>query len=256
MGELDHVLPSRIRAVLDAKSASEARPWRHEKQFVSTEIVREFAGGSFTKSQRNVLTHLDAIFSGNTLDEAQVLRNIVDHLLAEFRRDLKHAGFAVSRAFLLYDFYRKLQIIPSEKGEQMNTPIAEKSSYGHFLDENSEFFGAPAKRVAFLTGALVRCVMDVQYKRLNSTPFEKKLKGMRVTEHSLKRLLHDSEAKLQVYDVDHLHRDLLELLSQQWVETGKKGFDITDDEASFNFALGLNLNFHITSTYPKSGGEK
>lgn len=259
--EVDQVLPSRIRDILAAKQDCEQRPWRNERDFVSTDLVREFAGGSFTNSNRIILAHLDAVFAGKLLEANQVLRNIVDHLLGKYKSDVKSAGFAVGRAFLLYDFYRKLRIIPSDEGEPMNNAIADKSAYGRFLDENAEFFdasttaGCAAKRVAFLTGALVRCVMTAQYERLNSTPFEKKLKGMRVSKDSLKKLLGDSEHKLQVYDKDHFHRDLLELLSQQWVAT-KGGFDISDDEATFCFALGLNLNYYVTSTYGKQGETK
>lgn len=254
-GEVDQVLPSRIREVFDAKTACEKQPWRYEKHFVSTELVREFAGGTFTGSQRYILAHLDAIFAGKQLDGRQVLRNIIDQLLVEYRQNVKRAGFAVNRAFLLYDFYRNLRIIPVDEGKPMENAIAQKSAYGRFLDENHEFFGTPAKRVSFLTGALVRCVMSAQYERLNSTPFEKKLKGMRVSEASLKKLLADAEHKLQVYDADHFHRNLLELLSEQWVAT-KGCFDISDDEATFCFALGLNLNYYVTSTYKPPGGNQ
>ena len=254
--EIDQVLPSRLKAVLDAKKAVERRPWRGDKDFLSMSVVREFAAAVSTNSKREFLAQVSAIFAGKTIDRNLVLRNCVDTILKAMKQDEKKANWVVRRAWMLLDFYQTLSIISPQKGKPMNTNLSEKSSYGKFLDLNPDFFGTPEKRVAFLTGALARSVMNAQSKKLGSTPFSKKFRGMRINKDSLKKLLADSQEKLRAYDADNFssNRNLIELICEQWVACGDK-FSLTQDETTFLFTVGMTLNYHVTTEYPveKSG---
>ena len=215
-------------------------------------IVREFAGGSFTNSRREFLSHVDAVFTGKKLDGKMILRNIVDQILIAFKRDEKKAGYTIRRGLMLIDFYQQLKILLEQKGVPMNTKLGTKSVYGQFLDANPEFFGTAEKRVAFLTGALVRCVMNAQYDKLKSTPFSKKLKGMRVNSQMLRKLLADCKEKLRAYDADYYpnNQHLMELLCEQWVTCGDS-FKLSTDETTFCFTVGLTLNYHVTQEFGK-----
>lgn len=253
--EIDQVLPSRVRDIFAAKKIVERRSWNGDgKAFVSMSLIREFAGGSFTNSKREFLGHIDAVFTSRKLDVRSVLRNIVDQILIAFKRDEKKAGYVIRRALMLYDFYQCLGIIQISKGKAMNNAMSEKTPYGKYLDVNAEFFGSPAKRVAFLTGALVRCVMNAQYDKLKSTPFAKKLKGLRITPEMLRKLLGQSKEKLRAYDADHYpaNRGLIELLCDQWVACGDiEAFDLSIDEITFFFTVGMTLNYHVTQEFAK-----
>ena len=256
--EINQVLPSRIQEIFEAKKLVERRSWNADgKTNVSMFLIREFAGGSFTNSKREFLGHIDAIFRGRSLDFKTVLRNIVDKILHTSKRDEKKAGYVIKRAWLIYDFYQQLSVIPTSKGRPMNTQMSEKSAYGKYLDTNAEFFGSSSKRIAFLTGALARQVMNAQKKKLESTPFAKKFKGMRITPPMLRKLLAQSKEKLRAYDVDELpsNRDLIELLCDQWVEC-KNDIDLSVDETTFYFTIGLTLNYHITQEFAKTIGEQ
>jgi CRISPR-associated protein Csh1 len=248
--EIDQVLPSRISKVLEAKRFVERRGWRGERDFMTMSVVREFAGGSFTNSRRDFLSHVDAIFSGKCLDDAWVMRSLVDRILLASKQDPSKSSYVVKRAFLLLDFYQQLSIVSTKKGSPMNSSLSEKSCYGKFVDANPNFFGTPRKRVAFLTGSLVQQVMNVQKERLGSTPFAKKLRGMRITEAMLRRLIADSKEKLRAYESDQFpqNRDLLELISDQWVASANEP-ELSTDEATFLFTLGMSLEYHVRQEF-------
>lgn len=251
-GEVDQVLPSQVAKIFNAKKFVEQRSWCGEKDFVSMSLVREFAGGSFMNSRREFLAHVDAIFSGKQIDEKCVLRSVVDQILIALKRDEKKAGYVIKRALLLFDFYKKLEIIPALEGHTMNTVLSDKSCYGRFIDANPDFFGSPRKRLAFLTGALVKCVMNAQYEKLKSTPFSKKLRGMRITDEMLRRLLSDSKEKLRAYEADQfaLNRDLIELICEQWVAAATEP-PLSVDETTFLFTVGMSLEYHVRQEFGK-----
>lgn len=254
-GEVDQVLPSRIREVFDAKKLVERRGWRGEKDFISMGLIREFAGGSFANSRREFLGHIDAVLSGKSLSPEGVLRNLVDQILIAMKRDEKKAIYVVRRAFLLFDFYQQLAVIPLTEGKPMSSTLTEKSSYGKYLHANPQFFGgdhSSEKCVAFLTGALVRCVMNAQYEKLKSTPFSKKLRGMRITPEMLRKLVAESKEKLRAYEADQYpsNRNLLELICDQWVACGNE-FSLSADETTFLFTVGMTLNYHIIQEFGK-----
>lgn len=248
--EIDQVLPSRMKAALDAKKSVEGRPWRGDIDYLSMSVVREFSTGTSANSKREFLAQVSAIFGGKTIERNLFLRNCVDSILQVMKQDEKKANGVIRRAWMLFDFYQTLSILPLQHGKPMNTNLSEKSSYGKFLDLNPDFFGTPEKRVAFLTGALARCVMNAQSKKLGSTPFSKKFRGMRINEESLKKLLADSQEKLRAYDADSFpsNRDLIELICEQWVACGQK-FSLTQDETTFLFTVGMTLNYHVTTEY-------
>ena len=98
--------------------------------------------------------------------------------------------------------------------------------------------------VAFLTGCYISKVMYAQGTNLGNSPFFKKLRGLKLDKKKLEILYPESRNKIQQYDAFGLVKDIDSLLAQAWVDCGSK-WDITDDEATLAFSIGLSLDYNI-----------
>ncbi|MBC7081363.1 MAG: hypothetical protein H5T44_03875 [Thermoplasmatales archaeon] len=108
-----------------------------------------------------------------------------------------------------------------------------------FLDEYSVAFDAPAKKAVFLTGVLTKFLLDIQYVNRGSTPFRTKLHGLKLDEIRVKKLLPEIIEKLREYKSGYPW--LEEITSQYLIEADNSGWNLSKDEISYYFTLGLNL---------------
>jgi len=108
-----------------------------------------------------------------------------------------------------------------------------------FIEEHEIAFDTPDKKAAFLVGVLAGHLLRVQYKNRKSTPFRSKLHGLKLDERRLKRLFSEIIEKLTEYDVSYPR--LQEFISGSLIEAENNGWNLSKDEISYFFALGLNL---------------
>jgi CRISPR-associated protein Csh1 len=113
------------------------------------------------------------------------------------------------------------------------------SNIENFVEDYKAAFDAPAKKASFLLGVLAKYLLDVQYANRKSTPFRSKLSGLRLDENKLKRLFPEIVEKLAEYNV--AYSPLQETISKAFIETENHGWNLSKDEISYYFALGLNL---------------
>jgi CRISPR-associated protein Csh1 len=249
--EIPEILPSRISRIHAVKRAVEADEYLKmgEKPFYfSFNIIKDFAGNSGKTSQRKFLAYVDAVFSGSKISEAAFLSDVVRAVLAKAKPHSKEKSdavvFMVRDALAAWQFMNQLGIF--EKGvRDMSDAVGTGGKYGRFVEEHKDFFDVQEKVVAFLTGCYVSNVLFVQKESLNSSPFYKKLRGMKLDMKRLQSLYPEARNKIQQYDAfDRVH-DLDPLLAAAWVECGND-WQITDDEATLSFTIGLSLDYNIT----------
>ena len=108
-----------------------------------------------------------------------------------------------------------------------------------FLEDYNAAFDTPEKRAAFLEGVLVRKLLNVQFAQRGSSPFRSKLRGLRLDVDKLKSLLGEIENKLAAYDVGYVR--LKTLLSQYMLDAESNKWNITRNELTYFFTLGMNL---------------
>lgn len=109
-----------------------------------------------------------------------------------------------------------------------------------FFDEYDNAFNTPSKRGVFLEGVLCNFLLAIQYTKRGSDPFKSKLYGLELDENKIKKLLPMIKEKLWEYDANY-YNWLEELISRYFIEAEKTGFDMSKDEISYYFALGLNV---------------
>ena len=86
---------------------------------------------------------------------------------------------------------------------------------------------------------LVQYLLNIQYQERKATPFRVKLKGLKLDEKQIKKLLPEIQNKLEEYGKNYYGR-LEKIISEHLVSAGNE-WEITNDEVNYYFVLGMNL---------------
>lgn len=253
--EIPEVLPSRIKLIYNTKRTVEDSRYLKmgEKSFYFTlEVLRKFCGEKkekgYSVSRRKFMGYIDAIFSDRMLDEKAVLTGLCKTILSTAKKEPKYMAATVRDALATWLFLNQLKILRKGEKKMEDELIKTDGSYGRFIKEHKDFFNSHEKVVAFLTGCYISKVLYAQGKKLNKQPYEapffKKLRGLKLDKKRLEILYPESRNKIQQYDAFGLVKDIDSLLAQAWVDCGSK-WDITDDEATLAFSIGLSLDYNI-----------
>lgn len=174
-----------------------------------------------------------------------------DFLIRSFLKELrdKHANnekfsetiISLQSLYLLIFLY-KLNLIKGgvniEEKTSLNT--SEPAIIKEFFENHETAFNSYSKRAVFLEGVLTKYLMDIQYAQRKSTPFRSKLYGLKLDERKMRKLLPQIIEKLREYKI--AYSNLEQLTSEYLLKTEENGWDISKDEISYYFTLGLNLS--------------
>lgn len=108
-----------------------------------------------------------------------------------------------------------------------------------FLEDYKNTFDTSDKKAAFLLGVLAKFLLDVQLAKRGATPFRTKLHGLKIDEQKLKELLPEIIEKLEEYKVRYTW--LEKFVSKYLVDADNNGWNLSKDEVSYYFSLGLTL---------------
>lgn len=172
-----------------------------------------------------------------------------DFLIRSFLRELrdKHANnedfsetiVSLQSLYLLIFLYKMDLLKGGVKIEEKTGRTIELSEIKEFFENYGLAFNSNSKRAAFLEGVLTKYLMDIQFKKRDSAPFRSKLYGLKLDERKIKKLLPQIIEKLREYKVSY--SDLEQLTSEYLLNAENDGWDISKDEISYYFTLGLNL---------------
>ena len=250
--EIREVLPSRISTLYEAKRSIQSKKEmkiskKEQKQGYrfTLKSISAFSGDISKKSERKFLEYVESIFRSTKIDEEIVMRDIVNGILAAQKNDLKNKSnnfvFTVRDAWAMYLFLSEIGSLRKKGGKNMkNGNNAASDSYSQYMKEYAEFFENVYRRAAFLTGCFVSSVLYVQNSKRNSQPFAKKFMGRKLNKKIIKDLYVQGETKLRQYDSLGIVNKLNPILAESWMSCGDK-WEISDDETTFAFMLGLNL---------------
>jgi len=165
------------------------------------------------------------------------------------------------KAFMLLN-YLKLNILKYKKEEttKMENIIFPKEIGGEikiktesFFNNFSDFFDSNIKKAIFLEGALTQYLLNIQYQERKANPFRVKLKGLKLDEKQIRKLLPEIQNKLEEYGKNY-YRDLETIISNYFVSSGNN-WSLTNDEISFYFTLGMNLS-NLFKKEKENGGNE
>jgi CRISPR-associated protein Csh1 len=143
-------------------------------------------------------------------------------------------------AFVCYMFLLKINCICDERRIYMDTKL------DGLLEKYKEGLNTDLKRALFLTGAVVRKVKSIQYKEINSAPFQKKLKGMSLRKEEVKGLVKDAQNKMWQYKKQSkASGEIFEIIYEMYLRIPDSDWDMLIDEMNFYIAAGMALSKEV-----------
>ena len=193
------------------------------------------------------------IFTNKRIDYDFLMNFIMQKIRGEFvnRHQTK---ISTLKGFMLLNYLNKLELVNFDEGLKMDEnklelsneiPLREVSDLNQkidsFFSEFAEFFKSDVKKAIFLEGVLTQFLLNIQYRERNATPFRVKLKGLKLDEKQIKKLLPEIQNKLEEYGKNY-YRNLESIISKYLVSAGNE-WNMSTDEISYYFVLGMNLSY-------------
>lgn len=259
---IDNIFPSRFRRMFEVKAAVEecsffkGLPGKKKSLFdlkFNFGTVRAFfpnskIEGDFTSSFLEVTR---AIFLGKRIESHFIIHRIVDKLRGHFANG-EATAYTLLEGVMLLKFLKALGILVEQEYSE-EEEIRMDNQYDAFFSKHQDFFGNNTKKAVFLEGVLCQKLLNIQYQERRANPFRTKLNGMKINEKLVKKLLPEMVNKLEEYNKNY-YRDLEEVIAKYLLDSK---FDISNDEISFLFLMGMTLykEFSFTKESEESNNE-
>ncbi len=255
---MDEVFPSQLKAVFQAKKKVERHTVFHEipgllgKNTVADlefrlDLLKEFFPinskiyGDFKKSFLEITR---SIFLQKEVSFSFILQQIMKHITHKFANN-EGIYYTTLKSFMLLKFLKYLGMIPSANINQKE--VAVEALYQNFFDEHSDFFDTNIKKAIFLEGVLCQHLLDVQYQNRKATPFRSHLNGMKLNPKLIQKLLPEMIEKFDQYD-SRYYRKLETSIAELFIDSD---FNLSNDEISYYFVLGMSLNKQLINSKEK-----
>jgi len=278
---VEDILPSRLKRLFEVKKIVDQEEifkncmvaTFNEKGKKDGEIPLEFNFGVlrtfFPKVSNNrtfnkyFLDIVNKIFTKKPADYDFLL----DFIMRKIRDDFINGyptKIDILKAFMLLNYLNEL--FKKEETIKMEKSILTKEIGGEikikiesFFDKFSDFFDSNIKKVIFLEGTLTQKLLKIQRlpevsnAQAGKEPFRSRLKGLKLDEKQIKKLLPEIQNKLEEYGKNY-YRDLESIISNYFVLSGND-WSVTNDEISFYFVLGMNLSALFKKEKNNGGNE-
>lgn len=246
---IEDIVPSRVKKMLKTKDEVDKNslyrnlPGKENSSYdlkFTFSTMRKFfpnnkIEGNFDK---NYLELLNNIFTSRAISYNFFIGNVVTKLRNAFAND-ENVESLVLEGLMSIEFINRLKLFKDypEGGEEIMPEVNEKNQvYLNFIDEHSDVLDSDVKKAVFLTGVLVKKLLNIQFKLRNSQPFYSKLNSLKLDIKLIRKLFTEAINKLNEYDKNY-YADLEELIAEYMLTTQT----ISDDDASFYFTLGMSL---------------
>ena len=204
---------------------------------------------------------INKIFTKKPVEYDFLLNFIVKKIRDDFMQNYP-TKIDTLKAFMLLNYLNELNILKLKEEVKMETKnlfmmereekeMEEKVEL--FFNKFSDFFGSDIKKAIFLEGVLTQYLLNIQYQERKATPFRIKLKSLKVDEKQIRKLLPEIQNKLEEYGKNY-YRDLESIISNYFISSGNE-WNITNDEISFCFVLGMNLSYLFKKEKNNGGKE-
>jgi CRISPR-associated protein Csh1 len=274
---IEDILPSRLKRLFEVKEIVDQEEifkncmmaTFNDKGKKDGEVTLEFNFGIlrtfFPKVSNNrtynkyFLDITNKVFNDKPVEYDFLLNFIVRKIRDDFVKNYSTKINAL-KAFMLLNYLKELKILKFKKEVRMETDnlFAQEKQKGEekvelFFNKYFDFFNNNAKKAIFLVGVLSQYLLNIQYQERKATPFRVKLKGLKLDEKQIKKLLPEIQNKLEEYGKNY-YRDLESIISNYFVSSGS-GWNVTNDEISFYFVLGMNLSYLFKKEKNNGGKE-
>lgn len=250
---IEDIIPSKLKKLLKAKDEIEKitvfrnLPGKDKTLYdlkYGFDKIRYFfpnskMEGNFDKS---FLELLNNIFSSRPISYNFLLGRMVEKIQELFSKE-EYIDSSVLYALMNILYLKKLGLFNMPKDVNCMNVIKrnEKNAiYIDFMDNFKDILDSDYKRAVFLEGVLVDKLLNIQYLDKKSKPFYSRLNGLKLNDKLVKRIFTEAINKLNEYDKNY-YTELEALIGTYMLSKN----DMTDDEISYYFALGLTLSKNL-----------
>lgn len=264
---IEGILPSRLRTLFDTKEKvderfkiyndtilSEAQREKNHLEFNFGVLRRFFPRESQNRTFDKIFLEIvDKIFIGVKIDYNLlmdfIMRRVREAFIGGYPTNVNTLnGFLLLHYINELDLFRLTEAEMKDMNEQGSGVLHTAELEGlpleqrveRFFEANKAFFNSDAKKATFLEGALAQNLLNIQWMDKKATPFRSKLRGLKMNEVLIKRLLPEIQNKLDEYGKNY-YRDLEQIIANHFVLSGVDWEEV-DDELSFYFVLGMDLH--------------
>lgn len=253
---LEELLPSRFRKLfVEIPREIDANSLYHKAITIKKEPKDlTFNYGTLkTFFDDDFLEIVNKLFTGMELSRELIFTRIMNKIRENYNRIQTSDGFTeptawtVLKAHQTLSYFQKLNLIHFKDYKYMDVtePIENKKSkfkyeeFNNFVKQNSKFFDEDIKVGIFGLGMLVRYTMNIQYSKISSTPFEKKLKGYDLSLEDLLGIYQQALDKLRQYDSSGVYPKLREEILPKFLLNKHNPNRVSKNELSLYFVTGL-----------------
>ncbi|MDD2482533.1 MAG: TIGR02556 family CRISPR-associated protein [Lutispora sp.] len=243
---IEDIVPSRVKNILRVKDAIELEfsdtlfDKLSNKGFSFKKLRYFFPNdkkeGNYDKAFLEILNN---VFTNRKISYSLILGQIMGKTRILFSRE-EYYEFSVLEGLMCILFLQRLDLFNDKKEGEDNSMVnlTDKNKlYLDFMEDKKEIFNSSDKKAAFLIGVLSNNLMNIQYRDKNSKPFYSRLNGLKLDEKLIRRVYVEAINKLNEYGKNY-YTALEELIGEYLLYP----INMTDDEISFYFTLGMSLN--------------
>lgn len=196
------------------------------------------------------------IFTKKSIDYGFLINFIMRKIRDEFVNGYQ-TNISTLKGFMLLNYLNKLKLMELNGGaemadDQVNNFKIEKNrdldiQINSFFNEFSDFFDSDEKNAVFLVGVLAQKLLNIQRlpevrnAKPGKEPFRHNLRGLKLDDRQIKTLLPKIQNKLEEYGKNY-YRPLETRISKYFVSAGNN-WNMSNDEISYYFVLGMNLSY-------------
>ena len=253
--DIKDVYPIRFQEMYEAKDEidknyQEVLKYKDKDKNIKTlkfnfSFFREFLSKSDDKNKDNDLNKIFLGLTEDMLNKNQIeLKTLLPHYMRTIRRlieteDSGSLKFATLKSMSGIQYLIIINCIKLRKGESM------ESKYDEFFEKYNCGLDTNVKKALVLVGAIVQKVMNIQYREIKSTPFNKNLKSLRLREEEVKGVVAQVVNKMQEYDCYSLKsKEIVEEISRL-IFSSSSDWKLSVDEINFYIVAGMALQKEI-----------
>ena len=231
-----------------------------EKNTINDKEIYKFQDNRLVEHRKYFLDIVNKIFTNKPINYHFLMSFIIRKIRAEFVNSYP-TKISTLKGFMLLNYLNKLGILGNFKEvkrmpEDKNSILVDSSNkrggkVNLFFNKFTDFFNNDAKKAVFLEGVLAQKLLniqrlpDVSNAQPGKEPFRPRLKGLKLDEKQVKKLLLEAQNKLDEYGKNYYGK--LESIISGYLVSSGDNWKMTNDEISYYFVLGMNLAYLFKS---------
>ncbi|EHP85065.1 TIGR02556 family CRISPR-associated protein [Methanotorris formicicus] len=208
--------------------------------------IKEFFGNE------DFLRLMNIIITNKKVDYNCLINVFISKIREKFIKDEPFELFAY-KSFMIILYLMNLNILEGDiMGDDKEYYLYDEID--ELFNNYNGFFDRDEKKGVFLLGVLVNKLLNLQYKKRGSKPFQSKLYGLKLDKIKVKNIFKEANQKLMEYEQEDnslYYKKLREKVAEYLIKAGND-WKLNNNEISYIFSLGMAMSDRFKS---KGGDE-